>query len=64
MILGIDNQSLSNSALYATVTNRYYAQYFVYILAGTHTLNLYNDANGALTDGGPYWYFVVEGPIN
>ena len=64
MILGIDNQSLSNSILYATVSNRYYAQYFVYVIAGTHNLILYNDANSPLTPGGPYWNFVIEGPIN
>jgi hypothetical protein len=64
MILGIDNASVGNAVLYATVTNRYYSQYFVYIGAGTHNLILYNDNNGALTNGGPYWNFYIEGPIN
>lgn len=64
MIVGIDNQSLSNAVFYSTVSNRYYAQYFVYITAGSHNLILYNDNNPSLNDGGPYWYFQVEGPIN
>ena len=64
MILGIDGASVTQSVLYSTASNRYYSQYFVYITAGTHSLILYNDANTALTNCGPYWRFDIEGPLN
>ena len=64
MILGIDNQSVSGAVVYSVASNRYYSQYFVYITAGSHSLILYNDANGAMINCGPYWRFSIEGPLN